>query len=168
MSEIITVTGNVATDPEQRVVAEGVSVTSFRLASTHRRYDRTSNAWVDAYTNYYSVSAFRALGAHALSSLRRGERVIVSGKFRLREWDNGTRKGVTAEIEAESLGHDLQFATTTYSRDGAQPARPASSAAAADDAPEAAASSAATDESGWAIPPSGESAPALETADTPF
>lgn len=153
MSEIITVTGNIATDPEQRAVTEGVSVTSFRLAATHRRFDRASNAWVDAYTNYYSVSAFRALGEHAFASLKRGERVVVSGRLRLREWDNGTRKGVTAEIDAESVGHDLLFGSTTFHRSGrgsAKPERPEEQPPAAGEASETA--PAPMDAAGWTIP----------------
>jgi single-strand DNA-binding protein len=164
MSEIITVTGNIATDPERRVIGEGVSVTSFRLAATHRRYDRASSSWIDSYTNYYSVSAFRALGEHAFTSLHRGERVVVTGRFRLREWDNGTRKGVTAEIEAESVGHDLLFGSTTFHRGGAPVAAPAADDATAT-AP-AAVSTGSVDPDGWAIPASLEEA--LEPADTPF
>lgn len=129
MSETITVTGNIATEPQQRIIGDDVSVTSFRVASTHRRFDQQSRAWVDAYTNYYSVSAFRSLGRNAFASLRLGDRVVVSGRLRLKEWDNGTRRGTNAEIDAESIGHDLLWGVTTFQRGGAdqrggaQPAR---------------------------------------------
>ena len=169
MSETITVTGNVATDPERRAVGEGVSVTSFRLAATHRRFDRGTNSWVDAYTNYYSVSAFRSLGEHALSSLRRGERVIVSGRFRLREWDNGTRKGVSAEIDAESIGHDLLFGSTTFHRDG-EPRSSSTSESVGSGERERAEQSPHVDADGWVIPAALETQPdhAREHAETPF
>lgn len=172
MTEIITVVGNIATDPEQRSIAEGVAVTSFRLASTHRRFDRASSSWVDAYTNYFTVSAFRSLGAHAYSSLHRGERVVVSGRLRLREWDNGTRRGMTAEIDADSIGHDLLWGVTSYRPDGRDgdsphvppPAAPAGLAPVTPGARPDAAPRAATDDDGWAIPAGG----ALVAEDVPF
>jgi single-strand DNA-binding protein len=170
MTDIITVTGNVATDPEQRSVADGVSVTSFRLASTHRRFDRSSNAWVDSYTNYYTVSAFRSLGTNALASLRRGERVVVSGRLRIRDWDNGTRKGTTAEIDAESVGHDLLFGSTVFHKGGAPAAvdghREAAESAAGGPVLGADADvAAAVDQDGWGIP---AAIPERESAGVPF
>lgn len=118
MSETITVTGNVATEPQQREIGPDAAVTSFRVACTHRRFDRRSNSWIDAYTNFYTVSAFRSLGRNALTSLRVGDRVVVSGTLRLKEWDTGTKRGTTAEIDAESIGHDLRWGTTRFHRTG--------------------------------------------------
>lgn len=157
MTEIITVTGNIATEPEQRTVSEGVRVTSFRLASPHRRYDRGSGTWIEQFTNFYTVSAFRGLGEHAFASLHRGDRVVVTGRLRLREWDNGTRSGTTAEIDADAIGHDLLWGTTVYSRSESRE-RPAdeSGSSPADPAP------AATDATGWTIP---AAPPALVGAD---
>jgi len=48
MSDQITLTGLVATPPKHIVTSEGLQITSFRLASTQRRYDKTKEAWVDA------------------------------------------------------------------------------------------------------------------------
>jgi len=124
MSESITVTGNVVTDPEQRVVRGDDKVTSFRIAATRRRFDDQTGRWVDVYTNYYSVSAFRVLGLNAFAALKRGQRVIVTGKLRIKDWDNGTRQGTSAEIDADGIGHDLLFGVTTLERSGSPaPAR---------------------------------------------
>lgn len=163
MPDTITVTGNIAADPEQRPLNSGGTVTSFRLASTHRRLDRERNEWVDAYTNWYNVSAFRALGEHAFASFRRGDRVVVTGRFRLREWDTGTKRGVSAEIDAEALGHDLLWGTSTFVRAaGRSPARGSESAASETSAAPA---PAPVDDDGWAIP-AGE--PQTVGAETPF
>ena len=40
MTDTITLTGLVATTPRHLVTSEGLPITSFRLASTQRRYDR--------------------------------------------------------------------------------------------------------------------------------
>lgn len=117
MSDTITITGNVATPPEFKRTPAGVAITTFRVASAQRRYDRTTGAWSDAGTNWYTVSAFRGLADHAHRSLSKGDRVILTGRLRLREWDNGTRRGIAVEIDAEALGHDLLWGTTTFEKD---------------------------------------------------
>ena len=116
MNETITITGNIATEPEFKRIGNGVPVINFRVASGQRRYDRATNTWVDAGTNWYSVSAFRGLAEHALDSLHKGDRVLVTGRLRLREWDTGTKRGVAVEIDADAIGHDLLWGTSTFSK----------------------------------------------------
>ncbi len=116
MGDIITITGNIATDPAKTALPSGIAVTRFRVASGTRRYDRDSGQWVDGPTNWYSVSAYRTLADNAQASLRKGERVVVAGRLRLRTWENDGRKGMEAEIDAEALGHDLRFGTSAFQR----------------------------------------------------
>lgn len=116
MNETITVTGVVASEPRHVVTAEGLSITSFRLASPQRRYDKSERKWVDADTNWYTVSSFRQLAANAAASVLKGHRVVVTGRVRIREWAKDERRGVTVDVEAESIGHDLAWGTSTFSR----------------------------------------------------
>mgnify|MGYP001330024972 CR=1 FL=1 len=51
MSDHITVTGLIATAPRHIVTSEGLAITSFRLASSQRRFDRGRSEWVDGETN---------------------------------------------------------------------------------------------------------------------
>lgn len=123
MGDTITITGNVATDPDHKRTTGGVAITTFRVASGQRRFDRAANAWVETGTNWYSVSAFRGLAEHAHASLRRGDRVILTGRLRIRDWDNGTKRGTAIEIDADAIGHDLLWGTTTFTKTarGAEP-----------------------------------------------
>lgn len=114
MTDTIAVTGNIATVPEHRRTTTGLTITSFRLATSRRKLDRDSGEWTDTPPNYYSVSAFRSLGEHAFASLKKGERVIVTGRVKIREWENDAKKGITVEIDADSVGHDLRWGTTTF------------------------------------------------------
>src|SRR5690606_18919519 len=84
MKDRITVIGNIANVPERRRTAAGDTVVNFRLGANQSYFDNRAGKWVDGETNWYAVSAYRALAEHALSSLHRGERVIVTGTFRLR------------------------------------------------------------------------------------
>lgn len=116
MTDSITVVGIVATIPRRLATPEGVKITSFRLASTQRRFDRSRNAWVDGETNWYTVTAFRQLATNAADSVQKGERVIVTGRLRIRDWEAGGKTGTNVDIEAEALGHDLMWGTTVYTR----------------------------------------------------
>ncbi|MEN9621341.1 MAG: single-stranded DNA-binding protein [Actinomycetota bacterium] len=116
MTDIITLTGLVATSPRHIVTSEGLSITSFRLASNQRRFDRTQNAWVDGDTNWYTITAFRQLGTHVATSVEKGQRVIVTGRVRIRDWESGEKSGTTIEIDAESIGHDLTWGRATFTR----------------------------------------------------
>lgn len=116
MTDTITLTGLVATTPRHISTSEGLAITSFRLASSQRRFDRATSRWVDGDTNWYTVSAFRALAENAATSISKGDRVVVTGKLRIRDWENTDRSGTTVEIEAESLGHDLVWGISSYTR----------------------------------------------------
>jgi len=116
MAETYTAVGLVATTPRNIVTSEGLSITSFRLAVGSRRFDKESGAWVDGETNWFTVVAFRQLAENANKSLAKGDRVVVSGRLKVRDWDNGERTGTAVEIEADSLGHDLLFGTSTFEK----------------------------------------------------
>jgi single-strand DNA-binding protein len=116
MSEKISVQGLVATTPRHLVTQDGLPITSFRMASTHRRFDRTTKKWVDSETNWYTITAFRTLAINVAGSVSKGERVMVIGALRVRDWDNGERAGTSVEIEAEAIGHDLTWGTGTFTR----------------------------------------------------
>lgn len=139
MSDTITLTGIVATPPRHIVTSEKLEITSFRLASTQRRFDRAEQRWVDADTNWYTVTAFRQLAANAIGSILKGQRVLVTGRLRIREWENGEKAGTTIEVDADAIGHDLTFGTSSFTR------TPAASAAA--DTPETAAAAESIPES---------------------
>ena len=94
----------------------GLAITSFRLASSQRRYDRTQQRWIDADTNWYTVSCFRGLASNAAGSVVKGDRIMVSGRLKIRDWENTDRSGTTVEIEADNLGHDLFWGTSTFTR----------------------------------------------------
>jgi len=116
MTDSITLTGLVATTPRHLVTSEGLPITSFRLASTQRRYDRGEQKWIDGETNWYTVTAFRQLAMNVVGSVNKGQRVVVSGKLRIRDWESGDRAGTTVEIDADALGHDLAWGTSVFTR----------------------------------------------------
>jgi len=116
MTDTITLTGLVATTPRHLVTSEGLPITSFRLASTQRRYDRGTQKWIDGETNWYTVTAFRQLAINVVGSVNKGQRVVVSGRLRVRDWESGDRAGTTVEVDADAIGHDLSWGTSVFAR----------------------------------------------------
>ncbi|CAB4123828.1 Ssb Single-stranded DNA-binding protein [uncultured Caudovirales phage] len=116
MSEQITVSGLVATTPRHLITQDGLPITSFRLASSTRKFDRVTNKWIDGNTNWYTVTAFKTLAINASKSINKGDRILLTGKLHTRDWDNGERSGTNVEIEAASIGHDLAWGTDVFTR----------------------------------------------------
>lgn len=159
MPDNITVTGNVAADPEFKTTAAGIAIANFRVASAQRRFDRSTGAWVEDGTNWYSVSAFRGLAEHVAASITKGQPVIVTGRLRVREWDTGTKKGTSIEIDADAVGHDLRWGTTMFAKISTE-----SGARVAVEQPVAGAAADA-----WAVPGDGHAAVPVEAEEpVPF
>lgn len=114
MNDTVTILGRVGSDPNRSQTSTGVPVINFRVASPQRRYDSRSQSWIETGTNWYNVSAFRQLAEHAKASLRLGDGVIVTGRLKLREWESGGRKGVSADIDADTIGHDLRWGASAF------------------------------------------------------
>jgi single-strand DNA-binding protein len=114
--ELTTITGLVATTPRHIVSGDGLPITSFRLASSHRKFDRVEMKWIDGETNWFTVTSFKKLAINVAGSVSKGDRIIVTGKLLIRDWDNGERSGTSVEVEATAIGHDLSWGTTTFTR----------------------------------------------------
>jgi single-strand DNA-binding protein len=168
MTDSITLTGLVATAPRHIVTSEGLPITSFRLASTQRRFDRSKERWIDGDTNWYTITAFRQLAINSAGSVGKGDRIIVTGRLRIREWENGERVGTNIDVEADAIGHDLMWGTSVFSRSISSTA--ATTADQATDAPAAQATnaSAETPEESVAESADDESEPSEAVAALPF
>jgi len=114
--ELLHISGLVATTPRHLVTQDGLPITSFRLASSQRRFDKTQQKWIDGETNWYTITAFRQLAVNAAQSINKGDRIVVQGRLRVRDWDNGDRAGTSVEVEANHIGHDLSWGSSVFTR----------------------------------------------------
>lgn len=119
MSDNITVRGFVATEPKSSTTPGGVATANFRLGCTERRYDRATNTWIDGNINWFTVQGYRQLAGNIGCSIKKGQRVIVVGRLKMRSWENDGRVHHVAEIDAESVGHDLMWGSANYIRTAA-------------------------------------------------
>ena len=119
MSDNITVRGFVASEIRSSTTPGGVATASFRFGATERRYDRGSSTWVDGNTNWFTVQGYRQLAGNIGCSIKKGQRVIVVGRLKMRSWEKDGRVYHVAEIDAESVGHDLMWGSANFTRSAA-------------------------------------------------
>jgi len=114
----VTVSGRLVADPEARnTKTGGVPFAAFRVASTARRVNRSTGEFEDAGTSFVNVTAFRSLGANVANSLRKGDPVVVHGRMRVNQWmRQDDTPATTVEIDAYSVGHDLSYGTTEFTK----------------------------------------------------
>lgn len=116
MTDTIALTGIVGTPPKDHHTPSGLSICSFRLASSQRRFDRARNDWVDGDTNWYTVTAFRHLADNVMACVGKGDHVVVLGRLRVRSWENAERSGTTVEVDADAIAHDLVWGRSQFTR----------------------------------------------------
>jgi len=116
MFDTITLTGVIGTDPRPSLSPAGHPILTFRLATSQSRFDRATNRWVELETNWYSVSAYRQLAINSRQSLHKGEHVVVVGRLRLKAWSKGERSGTSVDVDADLIGHNLFWCTTSSVR----------------------------------------------------
>lgn len=113
----ITLVGNLVDDPELRFTPSGVAVAKFRIASTPRTYDRTTNAWKDGEGLFLTCNVWREMGEHAAETLQRGLRVIVQGRLRQRSYETKEgEKRTVYEVEVDEVGPSLRFAVARVNK----------------------------------------------------
>jgi single-strand DNA-binding protein len=82
----ITLIGNTGRDPEMSYTPNGIAVTKFSLAVSHKQGDKEITTW-------YNCSAWRALAEMIHTHLKKGQQVFVQGELLPREYT--TREGQT-------------------------------------------------------------------------
>jgi single-strand DNA-binding protein len=114
---IITVVGNLTSDPELRYTQNGLAVANFTIASTPRTFDRQSNEWKDGEALFLRASVWRDFAEHVAGSLTKGSRVIATGRLKQRSYQDREGNNRTAiELEVDEIGPSLRYATAQVTR----------------------------------------------------
>lgn len=94
----ITIVGRAVQDCELRFTSSGKAVAEINLADNHRKRD--GDEWVDDGTTFYRVTAWDHLAQECADKIRSGERVIIVGDLRNREYEKDGEKRRSLEIRA--------------------------------------------------------------------
>ena len=114
---IITIIGNLTSDPELRYTQNGLAVAGFTIASTPRTFDRQANDWKDGETLFLRCSAWKELGENLAGSLVKGSRVIAQGALVQRSYETKEgEKRTSIEFQVNDIGAELRNATVSITR----------------------------------------------------
>lgn len=97
----VTITGNIG-EPNLKFTPQGKAVLEFSLAENHSKKDGTE--WVDDGTTWRRVSIWEKKAEALAEQLKKGDRVIVVGQERLREFETQEGKGKSLEVKARDVG----------------------------------------------------------------
>ena len=106
----ITIVGNITRDPELRYTPSGQANVRLGVAVNRKWQDRNSGEWQEA-TSFFDVIAWRELAENVNESLKKGARVIVTGRLEQRTWEQEGNKRSVVEIIADEIAPSLRWAT---------------------------------------------------------
>lgn len=113
------VAGNITDDPELRFTPSGAAVASFTVASTPRYFDVKTQEWKDGEPTFVRCTVWREQAENIAESLRRGNRVVVTGTLRQHNWeDNDGNKRSRLEMQCDEVAASMRFATVRVTRRG--------------------------------------------------
>ncbi|MFD8882360.1 single-stranded DNA-binding protein [Streptomyces erythrochromogenes] len=116
----ITIVGNLVDDPELRFTPAGAAVCKFRVASTPRIFNKTTNQWEDGESLFLTCSVWRQAAENAAETLARGMRVIVQGRLKQRSYEDREQvKRTVYEVDAEEVGPSLLRASAVVTKNPA-------------------------------------------------
>ena len=106
----VTIAGNLTRDPELRFLDGGAATAGFGIAVSRRWFDKTKNDWNEV-TSFFDVVCWRTLADNVAETLKKGDRVIVTGRLEQRSWEKDGEKRSKVEIVADEVASSLKFAS---------------------------------------------------------
>jgi single-strand DNA-binding protein len=114
---VITVVGNLTSDPELRFTPSGAAVANFTVASTPRTLDKQSGEWKDGEALFLRCNIWRQAAENVAESLTRGARVVVQGRLKQRSFETKEgEKRTVVELEVDEVGPSLRYATAKVNK----------------------------------------------------
>jgi single-strand DNA-binding protein len=114
MTSIVTVEGNLASDPRLHYTPAGKAVANLRIAVSARRKDRTTGDYQDTPPVFFDVTVWGPSAENAAESLHTGDRVVVAGNTYVSTWaDTAGEQRTSYVLDADAIGVSLRYATAT-------------------------------------------------------
>ena len=106
----VTIVGNITRDPELRYTPSGQANVRLGVAVNRKWQDRSSGEWQEV-TSFFDVICWREMAENVNESLKKGTRVIVTGRLEQRSWEQDGNKRSVVEINADEIAPSLRWAT---------------------------------------------------------
>jgi single-strand DNA-binding protein len=112
----VTFVGNVTRDPELRFTPSGQATATFGVAVNRSWQNRQTQTWEES-TSFFDVVCWATLAENVSESLRRGMRVVVTGRLEQRSWETQEgEKRSKIEVIADELGPSLRWASAQVTK----------------------------------------------------
>lgn len=102
MQQII-FTGNLGKDPEVKEFENGGSVANFTVGVTERGYKTKDGKEIPDHTEWFNCVAKNGLAKIVKQFLKKGNKVLVVGKMKTREYEKDGQKKYITEVIADNL-----------------------------------------------------------------
>jgi single-strand DNA-binding protein len=113
----VTIAGNLTADPELRYTQDGRPVVDFTIAASSRRLNKQTNEWEDGDATFLRASAWREFAENIAGSLRKGDRVIATGRLKQRNYqDREGNNRTSLELDIDEIGPSLKRATAVITK----------------------------------------------------
>jgi len=102
--------GNLSRDPEIKYTNEGLAITDLRIAVNKKWRDKDGNE--NENVDFFNVTAWNSLAENCASRLKKGDRVIISGRLNHRSFDTKDGKKINImNIVADVVAPSLEFSS---------------------------------------------------------
>lgn len=108
---LLTLCGNATADAELVFGRNGDARCTFTLAVTPRV--KRDGEFVDGETQFYRCTAWRAFGESVASSVTRGMRLLVQGRFTPRPYEKDGQTRVSLDLDLEHVGAEMRYSSIT-------------------------------------------------------
>jgi len=110
--------GNLTRDPELKFTNEGVAICDLGLAINRKWTDKEGKETENV--DFFNISCWNSLAENCAASLKKGDRVLISGHMNLRSWENKEGKKFNIiNITADVIAASLEFNKIVYDKEDA-------------------------------------------------
>lgn len=112
----VVIEGRMASEPELRFIPSGAAVCNFRVAASQMKKNEQTGAWEDDKQCFLSVAVWRDMAENVTETLHTGDPVVVTGRLSQREYEQDGQRRTAYQVDADSVGPDLRWATARVAR----------------------------------------------------
>ncbi|MCE5329145.1 single-stranded DNA-binding protein [bacterium] len=106
----LTLLGNLARDPEIKYTNEGIAIADLRVAVNRKWKNKEGNDMENV--EFFNVTAWNKLAENCSNDLKKGDRIIVSGRLNHRSFDTKDGKKINImNVIADVVGASLEFSS---------------------------------------------------------
>jgi single-strand DNA-binding protein len=118
------VIGTLTGDPEIKALPSGLMVATVNIACNERKYNKETQQYENGDATYLRGTLWREYAENVANSLRKGDKVIATGRLRMKQWEKDGQKRTSMELDIDEIGPTLRFVSVSSLSGGTASASP--------------------------------------------